>query len=96
MNINLFPFTVLWMALSAVVVGLIGYRKWVANDEDDTLHVLDHESGLVAQQVVVAHKLDVIDRWGKALTAAALVYGFVVAAAYLYQGWLISTGELLK
>ena len=41
MNINLLPFTVLWMTLSAVVVGLIVYRKWIAKDEDDRIHVMD-------------------------------------------------------
>ena len=96
MNINLLPFTVFWMILTAVVIGLILYRKWVAKDEDETIHVLDHETGLVAQQVTIAHKLDVIDRWGKSLTAAALLYGFAVGAAYLYQGWLASTSELLR
>src|SRR6266567_5861698 len=96
MNINLLPFTVLWMILTSVVVGLILYRKWVAKDEDETIHVMDHETGLVAQQVIVAHKLDVIDRWGKTLTAVALAYGFVVGAAYLYQSWLVSTSDLLR
>jgi hypothetical protein len=43
MNINLLPFTILWMILTAVVIGLIVYRKWVARDEDDTLHVLDSD-----------------------------------------------------
>ena len=96
MNFNLLPFTILWMVLTAIVIGLILYRKWIAKDEDETIHVLDYESGLVAQQVTVAHKLDSIDRWGKTLTAVALVYGFVVGAAYLYQSWLVSTSDLLR
>ena len=77
MNINLLPFTVLWMILSAVVVGLIIYRKWIAKDEDDRIHVMDCEGGLLLRQVVVVHKLESIDRWGKALTAIALLYGLV-------------------
>ena len=45
MDINLLPFTVLWMILAAVVVSLIVYRKWVAKDEDHSLHVTASEIG---------------------------------------------------
>src|SRR5258708_19061424 len=68
MNINLLPFTILWMILSAVVVGLIAYRKWVAKDEDDRIHVMDCEAGMLSRQAIVVHKLDTIDHWGKTLT----------------------------
>jgi len=68
MNINLLPFTILWMILSAVVVGLIVYRKWIAKDEDDRIHVMDCEAGMLSRQATVVHKLDTIDRWGKTLT----------------------------
>jgi hypothetical protein len=61
MNVNLFPFAVLWMFLAVVVVGLIVYRKWIAKDEDDTLHVMENEASLVAQQAVMAEKLATID-----------------------------------
>ena len=91
MNFNLLPFTVLWMLLASIVVGLLLYRKWVAKDEDETLHLADCESGLRSQQVTVAHKLESIDRWGKVLTAIALVYGLVVGAGYLYQSWVAAS-----
>ena len=71
MNINLFPFTILWMFLAAVVVGLIFYRMWIAKDEDDTLHVMEGDDGKVAQQTVMAQKLEIIDHWGQTLTVAA-------------------------
>ena len=96
MNINLLPFTVLWMILSAVVVGLIVYRKWIAKDEDDRLHVMDYEVALVSRQEAVAHKLESIDRWGKALTAIALLYGLVMGAGYVYQSWVAATNDLLR
>ena len=38
MDINLLPFTAVWMILAAVVISLIVYRKWVAKDEDNSLH----------------------------------------------------------
>ncbi len=96
MNINLLPFTVLWMILSAVVVGLIIYRKWIAKDEDDRIHVMDCEVGLLSRQVVVVHKLESIDRWGKALTAIALLYGLVVGTGYVYQSWVAASNNLLR
>ena len=94
MNINLLPFTVLWMILSMVVIGLIAYRKWIAKDEDDSLHVMDAEIGIALRQEVVARKLESIDRWGKALTAIALVYGLLVGAVYLYQNWVAVKTEV--
>ena len=96
MNINLLPFTVLWVILSVIVVGLIVYRKWIAKDEDDTLHVMDCEVGLLSQQAAVADKLKSIDRWGKALTAIALVYGLVVGASYIYQSWVAASNEVFR
>ena len=94
MNINLFPFTILWMFLAAVVVGLIFYRMWIAKDEDDTLHVMDSEVGLVAQQTVMAQKLEIIDHWGQTLTVVALVFGLAMGSAYLYQTWAASENLL--
>jgi len=88
MNINLFPFAVLWMLLAVVVVALILYRRWIAKDEEDSIHVLDSDAGQVAQQTVVAEKLDVIDRWGKTLTVVVLVYGLAISSVFLYQAWI--------
>ena len=95
MNINLLPFTILWMILTAVVIGLIVYRKWVARDEDDTLHVLDSDIAMVQLQAAVARKLESIDRWGQRLTVIALVYGLAVGCGYLYQAWVASSNKLL-
>jgi hypothetical protein len=77
-----------------IVIGLIAYRKWVAKDEDDTLRVMDSEVGLVAQQAVVAQKLETIDRWGQTLTAVALAYGLCVGSVFLYQAWTASENLL--
>jgi hypothetical protein len=82
------------MILAVIVFGLILYRKWIAKDEDDSLHVMEAEAGIVAQQEVRAHQLDVIDRWGKTLTAVALVYGLIVGCGYLYQAWVASENLL--
>ena len=56
---------------------------------------MESEAGLVAQQTVVAQKLETIDRWGKSLTAIALVYGLAVGSVALYQAWT-ATENLLR
>ena len=82
------PFTILWVLLAAVVLGLIAYRKTVSNKEDETLHLGSGTEGVPVQQAAIAHKLDVIDKWGKLLTVIAVVYGILLLAVYTYQTWL--------
>ena len=86
MNINLTPYFVLWIVLAAVVLVMLIWRKAVTSHEDETLHVMD--TGAVTQQMNVSHKLDVIDRWGKILTAIAVIFGLVIGALYMYQSWV--------
>jgi hypothetical protein len=86
MHINFIPFLGLWIVMAIVVIVMIAWRKVVSRQEDETLHVMD--TGAVTHQVDVAHKLDVIDKWGKILTAVTIVYGLVLAALYLYQSWV--------
>jgi hypothetical protein len=83
--------TILWSLLALTVIGLALYRKVaVAPCEDDLIHVGSGEEKLIPQQIAVAAKLDVIDKWGKILTAVVLVAGLLIASAYLYQAWLAS------
>jgi hypothetical protein len=82
------------MALSTVVIGLIAYRAWIARDEDDSLHVMDGEAGMVLRQEVLRRKLEAIDRWGKMLTVIALAYGLLVGGTYLYQNWVAVLTEV--
>jgi uncharacterized membrane protein len=86
------PFVVLWCAMAVVVLGLLVWRRMVASEEDDRIHVLDGASEAVSQhQVQVATKLEQIDKWGKTLTVITVVYGIVLAAAYIYYGWMHAT-----
>ena len=82
------PFTVLWALLAVIVLALIAYRKVVSNKEDETLHLGSGAEAIPAQQVVIAHKLDVIDKWGKLLTVVAVVYGLALLGFYTYITWL--------
>ena len=86
MNISLIPFIVLWIVLAAVVLAMILWRQVVSRHEDENLHVMD--TGAVSHQVEIAHKLDVIDKWGKLLTIITVVYGLVLGALYLYRSWI--------
>jgi heme/copper-type cytochrome/quinol oxidase subunit 2 len=84
MNINLLPYAIFWGVLAIVVVFLIIYRKSVSSHEDDSLHL---EGGAPSQQMALAHRLELIDRWGKTLTIVVALYGVALAAIYLYQIW---------
>jgi hypothetical protein len=83
MNVNLLPFAAFWGVLAIVVLCLIIYRKSVSSHEDDSLHL---GSG-ATQQVALAHRLTLIDQWGKSLTIFVALYGIGLAAIYLYQIW---------
>jgi len=81
---TLIYFAVLWACLALTVAGLALYRKFVANHEDDFIHVGEAEANLIPKQIEVANKLDFIDRWGKLLTVIVAVTGAILAAIYLY------------
>ncbi len=78
----------IWVAMAAVVATLAIYRALVARKEDDFLHVRDSEIQLTQTQAAVDRQLNTIDLWGKALTAAVVVYGLIIAGLYLYDEFL--------
>ena len=86
MHINFTPFAVIWGVLALVVLVMAGYRKTISVQEDETLHLSSASESM--HQVQIAHKLDVIDKWGKLLTIIAAVYGLILALAYTYQTWV--------
>ena len=67
MNNNILPYAMLWGVLAIADVCRIVYRRSVAIHEDDSIHL---EGTVSTQQATVAHKLAVIDVWGKAQGAA--------------------------
>ena len=85
---SLTPFVVLWFILGLVVVGLALYRKLVtAHEEPDLVHLAAGEEREIPHQIELAHKLDVVDRWGKTLTVFTVATGLILAAIYLYGVW---------
>jgi putative exporter of polyketide antibiotics len=85
MNINFLPLIVLWGLMAISVVALIVWRKTVASEEDDQVHLLNTAG--VSHQAEVAQKLEVIDKWGKIVTAVTVAFGVVLAALYIYQSF---------
>ena len=88
MNLNLFPFAMMWAVLALIVLALVVLRKKVASSEDDTLHVMEGDAAMIPRQQKIAHELELIDRWGKSLTVFAIVFGIVIGGLFVYQGWV--------
>jgi energy-converting hydrogenase Eha subunit H len=84
MSTNLIPFLAVWSAIALSVIVLLVMRKIVASKEDDQLHVLH---GAVADQITVAGKLEKIDKWGKILTAMAVVLGLALGGFVVYSSF---------
>ena len=87
MNLNLFPFLILFFVLGAIVLAMIIWRRMVATHEDNFVHVMSNAPA-VTEQVNVAHKLELIDKWGKLLTAVTVIYGLALACLYFWQTWV--------
>lgn len=83
--------SVAWLAMACAVLGLAAYRRMVSYSEDDYLHLRSVDGSRVSEQVVLAHRLDVVDRWGKTLTVVTTVFGILLVAVYLYQRWMESS-----
>jgi hypothetical protein len=91
---NLFPFAVLWAVMALVVLALIVIRKRISSGEDDTLHVMEGDASMIPHQQEIAHKLEVIDRWGKSLTAVTVAFGLILGLLWVYQGWVAASNYM--
>lgn len=76
-----------WAALLCAYL-VIALMRWnLGRREDDHLHFSDSEQQLVITQSAVAHRLDVLDRWSKALLTLIILSGILVGAIYAYMSW---------
>ena len=82
MNLDLRPYIAIWIVFALGVAVLLVRRRLVASKEDDNLHVM---SGPNPEQVLIAAKLDVIDKWGKLLTVITVLLGLIIAGLYIYS-----------
>lgn len=84
----------IWVAIAAVVGSLALYRKFISRAEVDVIHLRESERPEIPRQEAMAHRLESIDRWGKILTIALIVYGVVIAGGYLFVAWQASNQPL--
>jgi hypothetical protein len=84
MNPTLLMLLASWGMLGVTVLALAAYRSQLGRREDDRIHFSDQEAALVNQQTQVAHRIEVIEKWGKTLTVVLVLYGMALAAYYLY------------
>lgn len=92
---NLMPLLAIWAVLAAVIVILWIYRSRLARQEDETLHVLNSDASKISQQMIVARKLETVERWGKLLTVLAILYGLVLLGLFLWDAWERSSRGVL-
>jgi len=83
---NLTPYAIAWGCLALVVIILAFWRRRVAAQEDDMLHVTGPDD-VIVQQMTVARKLELIDKWGKALTIVLAITGLILAVMYGMYLW---------
>ena len=74
------------IVMAGLVLMLAVYRKLVARNEDDLVHLSDGSARLIENQRKTEHSLSTIDRIGKLLTVATVLYGVVLAANFVYVG----------
>ena len=84
---NMTPYVVTWLILGLATLGLALYRKFISANEEDLIHLGPGEERYIPEQTALAHKLEVIDRWGKILTIATLVFGIAIGIGYMVQAW---------
>jgi hypothetical protein len=85
MNLDLRPYIAVWGLLALAVLVLFVRRKMVAAKEDDQLHVM---SGTNPNQVLIAAKLDTIDKWGKIMTVITVLFGLVIGFLFIYSNFV--------
>ncbi|MGA2878523.1 MAG: hypothetical protein ABSG13_06200 [Bryobacteraceae bacterium] len=88
---KLIPYIAIWSLFGLAVLALALYRKILTfHGDDEFIHLAAGEQRLIPQQVALAHKLEVIDRWGKGLTVFTVALGLLIAAVFLFMAWQAS------
>lgn len=89
------PYLAVWSFFAAIVAGLAVYRKMLATQEDDSLHVSEGSSRLVPQQIAHAQRIQVVEKWGKSLTLVVVIAGLIMAAIYFWGVWQTGAGAAI-
>jgi hypothetical protein len=86
----MFTLVMIWVVLGCVTLSLALYRHLVTMREENYVHLAAGEERHIPEQVAMAHKMEVIDHWGKSLTIVTIIVGLALAIVYLYQQWLLA------
>jgi hypothetical protein len=89
---NWTPYIAVWSFFAAIVLALAAYRKMLSTHEDDSLHVSEGSARLIPQQIAHSHRIEVVEKWGKTLTAVVVVAGLIMAGIYFYGVWQNGSG----
>lgn len=84
---NLTPLVVLWAILATFITVLAFYRRKIAINSDDTIHVLDSDAKAVPVQQATMQRLAKLDRLGKMLTIIAVVWGLGLCIFYILDSF---------
>jgi hypothetical protein len=82
----MFNSLIVLVAMTVAVAALALYRKVVARNEDDFVHIADPSGQLIRNQQKMQRSLQSIDRLGVSATILTAVYGVGILAYYLYVG----------
>jgi hypothetical protein len=74
------------LAMIVVTAVVAGYRKYVARNEDDFLHLEDPTGTVVSRQTKTARALALIDHIGIGLTIATALYAAGLLVVFIYTG----------
>jgi hypothetical protein len=77
------------VVLTAAVVALYLYRRWIENHDDHYIHLHNdaHDAGIINSQTTIAKRLDTIDKLKNAGLVAVILYALAIAAMAVYAGW---------
>ena len=83
------PVSVMVLITMTVVVAVLAvYRKVVARNEDDYVHLADPTGQVINNQRKVARALNQVDRLGVGLTVLTALYGVALFATYVIAEYL--------
>ena len=85
---SLMPYGIVLAVLFIAILALLLYRHSLVAHEDDTLHVGDGEEKIMAEQAVLAKRLEAVEKWGKTLTAVFVLGALALGAYYIYLSFI--------
>jgi hypothetical protein len=87
MSANIISMAISWGILTLVVVALAIYKRSLDGHIDEGIHFNTAEEAALRRQAAETHRSEVVERWGKALTAVVVLYGLVILGMLIYQQW---------